>query len=227
MEIIILSGGLGTRLRERVNDVPKVMADVNGKPFLKIILDDINNSNVNRVILATGYKKEYIKKYFNNKYGNINLVYSEENEPLGTGGAIKQALQYSYEDDIIIINGDVYQKINYQEIYNKHKKNNADVTLALKEMKNFDRFGSVIVDDDKITNFEEKKFVEKGLMSVGCYVFNKKKCMKYFESNKFSIENDFFTKYINDLKFSYYLYHDVFVDIGIPCDYDELRKLIK
>ena len=122
MEIIILSGGLGTRLRERVKDVPKVMADVNGKPFLEIILDNINNSNFNRVILATGYKKEYIKKYFNNKYGNINLVYSEENEPLGTGGAIKQALQYSYEDDIIIINGDVYQKINYQEIYNKHKK---------------------------------------------------------------------------------------------------------
>ena len=121
MEVIILAGGFGTRLQSVVSDVPKVMAPINNKPFLEYIFDDLSKYDVSRVILAVGYKKEIVKKYFGNKYKNIKIAYSEENEPLGTGGAIKHALSLVNDEEVIIMNGDIYTKINYDRKWKKWK----------------------------------------------------------------------------------------------------------
>lgn len=227
MEIIILSGGLGTRLNGVIKDIPKVMAPINNKPFLEYILNDLNNQKVRKVILATGYKKEYIRNYFGDRYKNIIIEYSEEEFPLGTGGAIFQAIKKTTDDNVIVMNGDIYTKINFDELYNCHIDNKALVTLALKEMENFERYGSVTLENNKIVDFNEKKFVSKGFMSVGCYVFNKK-IFENFKSNvKFSIENDFFSQYVKKIKFNPYFYYNEFIDIGIPEDYELIKKVLK
>lgn len=135
MEIIILSGGLGTRLNGILKNIPKVMAPINNKPFLEYIFDDINNQGIERVILATGYKKEYIRDYFGDNYKNISIEYSEEESPLGTGGAIKKALDKTNEDNVIVMNGDIYTKLDYNELYKSHQNSNSKVTLALKKWK--------------------------------------------------------------------------------------------
>ena len=225
MEVIILSGGFGTRLNTVIKDIPKVMAPINNKPFLEYILDILNEQKIDKVILATGYKKEYIKNYFGERYKNILIEYSEEKYPLGTGGAIKKALTKTIEDNIIVMNGDIYTKLNFVELYKSHLNNKAQVTLALKEMENFDRYGSVTVSNNKITDFNEKIFVSKGYISVGCYVFNRR-ILDFFKDNtKFSIENDFFAKYVDKLNFKPYFYDDLFRDIGIPQDYEKIKKL--
>lgn len=217
MQIIILAGGKGTRLKSETGDTPKVMADINNRPFLDYILDDILKYDIDKVILAVGYNKEYIKYYYNDSYKGLKLEYSEENSPLGTGGAIKKALTLCDDDSCFIVNGDIYHTINYNDMFDQYKKANVDVYLALKNMKNIERFGTVEVKNNKIIKFNEKKKVDEGLINVGCYIFKKDILNDY--PDIFSIEEDFFNKNINNLKNSYYLYDGYFTDIGIPEDY--------
>ena len=227
MDIIILSGGLGTRLKEVVKGMPKTMADINGKPFLCVLLDEFikNKFDIENVILAVGYKKEYIKEYFKNGYRGLKIVFSEENKPLGTGGAIKKALNYSKAEDVIVLNGDVYQKVNLKELIEIHKKMKKEVTLTLKYMENFDRYGAVEFDNNHIvTKFEEKKPKEKGYINVGVYAIKRNIFDGLNLKESFSIENDFFSEYVNERKFGVYLYNGEFIDIGIPSDYNNIVK---
>ena len=99
MEAAILAGGLGTRLKSVINDVPKPMAPVNGKPFLEYLLDYLNNKGFNRVVLLIGYKASVIMNHFGDKYKNIDIVYSVERKRLGTGGALKFAIDKIVSDD--------------------------------------------------------------------------------------------------------------------------------
>lgn len=227
MDVIILSGGLGTRLKTVVKEIPKTMALINEKPFLEYTFKYLEQFKIENIILAVGYKKEYIKQYFGNKYNKINIYYSEENNPLGTGGAIKQAFSYSKEDNVIVMNGDIYAKVNLSELMNKHIETQSQVTIALKEMENFDRFGIVEFDKDSIiTKFKEKEFTKKGFINVGIYAMNKNIFHGLHLGKTFSIENDFFSKYTDKIKHSAYFYNGDFIDIGIPEDYKKLQELL-
>ena len=124
------------------------------------------------------------------------------------------------------MNGDIYTKLNFADLYKSHLNSGADVTLSLKMMENFERYGSVTLNNNRITDFNEKKFVSKGYMSVGCYVFNRNVLADFKKNTNFSIENDFFTKYVKAMNFMPYFYHDVFIDIGIPEDYELIKKVI-
>lgn len=228
MDVIVLSGGFGTRLKDVTNGKPKTMVDVNGKPFLCYLLDEFIKYDVKNVVLAVGYKKEYIEKYFEKGYKNINITFSEEDEPLGTGGAIKKALGYSKEDDVIVMNGDVYSNVNFKELMNNHKNSKKDITLALKYMENFDRYGAVEFNEQKIiTKFEEKQPKEKGYINVGVYVMKKDIFKNINVGNVFSIEKDFFSKYVEEGNFNAYLYDGNFIDIGIPSDYEKVIEFLK
>ena len=227
MDVIILTGGKGTRLRSKIKDIPKTMADVNGKPFLERTLEWLSGFNVNNVILAVGYKKEYIKEYFGNKYKKMNIIYSEENEPLGTGGAIKKALIQSNEKNIIVMNGDVFARVDLNKMLEQHIRLNSVMTIAIKEMIKFDRFGVVKFNGDKITSFEEKKYVEKGFMNTGMYVVKKYIFENKIIQDSFSIENDYLNKYVAIDKISPFIYEGQFVDIGIPEDYKKIKEIIK
>lgn len=218
MEAIILAGGFGTRLSKVVSDVPKPMAPVNNRPFLEYLLDDLNEKGIKKVILAVGYKKEIIKNYFKNKYKELEIIYSEENTPLGTGGAIKKALMLCKTENIFIINGDTFFDVDLKGMYEFHKEKNSKLTVAIKEMENFDRYGSIILSKDKIIKFEEKKYVDKGYINGGIYLLNKD-ILDNIEKKTFSFEKDILEN--EEFKMERYGYSSegYFIDIGIPEDY--------
>lgn len=225
MEAVILSGGKGTRLQSVITDIPKTMVDVNGMPFLETTLQWLNKFNINKVVLAVGYKKEYIKNYFGNNYKNIKLVYSEEEEPLGTGGAIKKALKECMDDNVIVMNGDVLARVNLNKMFENHLSSDSIMTIAVKEMTNFDRFGVVKFNKDRITKFEEKKYVKKGFMNTGIYIMNKNIFKNKIEDKSFSIETDYLSKYVNKDKIFPFIFNGEFIDIGIPEDYKKIQDL--
>lgn len=224
MEAIILAGGFGTRLSTVVSDVPKPMAPINERPFLEYLLDDLNEKGISRVILAVGYKKEIIKSHFKEKYKNIDIIYSDEDIPLGTGGAIKKALTLAENENIFIINGDTFFDVNLKEMYQFHKKNSSKLTLAIKEMEKFDRYGSLVLDKDKIIKFEEKKYNEKGYINGGIYLINKELLIEEKKEN-FSFEKEILEN--KNLKIEKYGYKSegYFIDIGIPEDYYKYIEL--
>lgn len=225
MEAIILAGGFGTRLSKVVSDVPKPMAPINERPFLEYLLDDLNDKGITRIILAVGYKKEIIKNHFQERYKDIEIIYSDEDTPLGTGGAIKKALTMSKIEDIFIVNGDTFFDVDLKEMYKFHKENNSNLTLAIKEMERFDRYGSLVLEGNKIIKFEEKKYIEKGYINGGIYLL-KRTILDDKKEEKFSFEKDILEN--KELKVEKYGYKSegYFIDIGIPEDYYKFIKNI-
>lgn len=221
MEVVILAGGRGTRLSSVVQDVPKPMAPINGVPFLKFIIEYLKKENVKHVVLAVGYKKEIIKNYFGNHYHGIEISYSEEVEPLGTGGAIKQALTYCKNDDVIVMNGDTFFEVDLVQMMNFHKEKNSELSIAVKPMNSFDRYGSVTITDGKVLAFAEKQHKEKGLINGGTYIV-KRELLQNYSKNNFSFEKDVLEiEYKDVYAFSSSGY---FIDMGIPEDYYKAQK---
>lgn len=227
MEAIILAGGLGTRLRSIVDDIPKPMAPINGKPFLEYIIKYLSRNNVDRIILSVGYKWQIIKEYFGYKYENIELVYSVEDEPLGTGGALKKAMSKANNEEVYIVNGDTFFDINLKDL-----KLNSDskLTLSLKKMKKFDRYGHVKTGSQgNVIAFEEKGYCESGEINGGIYLSSKLIFDGFELHDKFSFE-EFIQNNFTDLKIFAKSFEDYFIDIGIPKDYkkaqDELKDYI-
>jgi len=224
MTAIILAGGLGTRLQSIVNDVPKPMADINGKPFLEYIFYYLLKYNITDVILSVGYKQEIIKNYFKNKYKTINILYSSEDIPLGTGGAIKHAMKLvNNTNSVLIINGDTFFDINLINLYKEKDNNNFDIIIALKELSCFDRYGSVIVKNNIIEKFQKKKFTKKGYINGGIYILNKNIFNNYKTLDSFSFE-DFLENNLSKIKaYAYISNNSYFIDIGIPEDYKQAK----
>jgi NDP-sugar pyrophosphorylase family protein len=227
MEAIILAGGMGTRLKSVVSDVPKPMALINGKPFLCYMLDELIGNNFTDVILSVGYKKETIIDYFGEKYKEINLKYSEETEPLGTGGAIKQALNMVTQTNVFVLNGDTFFVIDYKRLFRQHVNNRAQLTISLKEMHHFDRYGTVVTSKNKVIDFQEKRFLAKGNINGGIYVLCKDLFNSIVMPQKFSFEVDFLEKYYNKLVFETFMSNGYFIDIGVPEDYLRAQKELK
>lgn len=221
MQAIILAGGFGTRLTHIVSDVPKPMASVNGEPFLKYVFDYLLKNEVTRAVLAIGYKAEVIQKYFGDNYKGIKITYSIEDNPLGTGGAIKKALDYCYEDDIFILNGDTYFDVDLNEMKSFHGYKNSNLTVAVKLMTNFDRYGAVEIEDHIIKQFQEKKPTVQGKINGGTYLM-KKRIIDSVDEESFSFEKVILENGMIDI---YAFESDrYFIDIGVPEDYYRAQK---
>ncbi len=218
-EAIILAGGLGTRLQGVIKDIPKPMATINGKPFLKYLLDYLSMYQIERVILSVGYKYEVIEQYFGKKYKNIELVYAIEEEPLGTGGGILNACKYLNNNLFYLINGDTFFDVNLNELTTFHNSQKADFTLAIKPMKHFDRYGTVEISNNRILKFNEKKYMDKGFINGGVYLLDNKILQSLNFPQKFSFEKDFLELYLSKYYFAAYVTDNYFIDIGIPEDY--------
>ena len=227
MEAIILAGGMGTRLRETISDLPKPMAPVNGKPFLFYVLNWLKDYQVEKVILSTGYRSESIFEYFGGSFCGIPLEYAVEQKPLGTGGAISFALQKSQGNDVLVLNGDTWFPVPVSRFYLFHTGNQNRFSLALKPMKDFSRYGNVDCAGDTIIRFNEKKFCSEGLINGGLYIINR----AFFESLKlpevFSVEADVLEKYAGSSFLKCMVFDEPFIDIGIPEDYMHAAGLLK
>ena len=227
-ECIILAGGLGTRLRSELPDTPKVMAPVAGHPFLYYVLKWLEKNSVMRVILSLGYKSEVVIDWCCTFESEIELAYSIETEPLGTGGAIAQAIQKAESDQVFAVNGDTFFNVDIDSMRNSHQNHNAELTLALKPMEHFDRYGTVIIDEDmKIGGFEEKGPHDEGLINGGVYLINRDCLNDLGLPEKFSFETDFLETYFNEISMYGFIQDTYFIDIGIPDDYRRAQQELK
>jgi D-glycero-alpha-D-manno-heptose 1-phosphate guanylyltransferase len=220
-EAIILAGGLGTRLRSVVSDVPKCMAPVNGIPFIHFIIMYLKKEGIERFIFSLGYKSEIIIDYVNKTFPDLEAAFVIEDTPLGTGGAIKLACSKATSSDVFILNGDTLFNINLKDLSDFHRSKKADFTVALKEMKDFSRYGSVEIDKDgSIKAFLEKTFCAKGLINGGIYVLNVSSFLSEPLPDAFSFEKDFLETNTGKKRFYGLDCEYYFIDIGIPKDYD-------
>ena len=197
-EVIILAGGLGTRLRDVVKDVPKCMAPVAGKPFLWYLLKYLARFDVRRVVLSTGYLHEVIKQWVSTywKYFPFEIRILTEPEPLGTGGALKFVLQKGCQTDVVLINGDTFFDVDLDALYEAHRLYPSSITMALKPMANFKRYGNVKIDpvNNQILRFEEKQPCTKGLINGGVCVINTLEPLFEGLPDKFSFETVVLTR---------------------------------
>jgi D-glycero-alpha-D-manno-heptose 1-phosphate guanylyltransferase len=225
-EVIVLAGGFGSRLQGVLPNVPKCMAPVQGKPFLTYVLDYLANQQICKVILSVAYRKEQIISFFGDKYNSMAIDYSIENEPLGTGGAVKLALNRCTDDDVFIMNGDTCFIADLAAMEKQHFHSTADVTIAVKRMPETARYGLVSANQEgRITDFREKDpSAGCGWINGGIYLMNRD-IFNNFLQQKFSIENDFFKTKVSELIFQAFRSDGIFLDIGIPEDYAKAQTM--
>lgn len=226
MQAIILAGGLGTRLKSLVPDLPKPMAPIGNKPFLAYLLDYLSLQGMQEIILSVGYKHDVIQAYFGDSYANMIIKYSIEDKPLGTGGAIKQALTQIESDLTFILNGDSFLQADYRAFLKQQQQSNANFTLALKHVADVARYGAVNVKDKQVISFFEKGKTGPGLISTGVYLCSKAFFNSFDLPEVFSIESDFLYHYIDSIKAEAFIVDDYFIDIGIPEDYMKAQNTI-
>ncbi len=228
-DAIILAGGLGTRLHGVVDDVPKSMAPVNGVPFLEYQLTYLSDWGIKNAILSVGYKKEMIMEYFGNHYKDLDILYAIEDEPLGTGGAIKRSMEFVTARNVLVLNGDTFFKVSFDKLLMVYQIKKSKMMLVLKELPDVSRYGSVTIDyNGKVTGFVEKGVSRgKGFVNGGVYYINK----AYFESlkmpEKFSFEKDFLEKFYKTEDFHGMVCNQYFLDIGVPADYKKAQDEFK
>ncbi len=222
-EVIILAGGLGTRLSSVVADVPKCMAVVAGKPFLEHLLSYLETQFVDHVVLSLGYKHEVVVEWLKAKAFTFKVSWVIESSPLGTGGAVALALKKTKQQQVFVMNGDTFYPVSLQEMA-AIKTPQTPMVVALKPMEHFDRYGVVTVDAElNITSFEEKRPCEKGLINGGVYLMDRSLLANTPISMPFSFEKQVLEKTMG-LKAS--IQDIVFIDIGVPSDYEKAQMLL-
>jgi D-glycero-alpha-D-manno-heptose 1-phosphate guanylyltransferase len=222
-QCIILAGGLGTRLRSAVPDLPKCMAPVAGKPFLHYVIRHFQNQGVKQFIFSLGYMHEVILDYLHNNYDKSQVKYVIEKEPLGTGGAIRLAAEQADQEHVLVANGDTLFRINVEKLAAFHFQQNASCTLALKPMKNFDRYALVELNAENhtISNFREKQHYDSGLINGGIYAIGLNHFMKIGWPQKFSFEKDYLEQLYTTGTIFGQVQDEYFIDIGIPEDFEK------
>ena len=234
MEAIILAGGLGTRLRSVVNAVPKCMAPVCGKPFLYFLLNYLSRfREINKVVLSVGHLREIVVDWIgeNGDEFPFEFDFAAEDVPLGTGGAIRLSLRKTVGNAVLVLNGDTFFDVNIREFHEFHLSVPAAVSLALKPMSEFERYGTVSVDDNRtIQSFNEKQYRKAGLINGGVYFIDKSLCALDGLPEKFSFETDFLQQRAGCGNLYGFVEDKYFIDIGVPEDYaranDEFKHLL-
>ena len=205
---IILAGGFGTRLRPLTDTMPKPMVSVKGKPALHHIIENLKEHGVKRIIICVGYKAEVIQDYFKDGSSlGVKISYSKEEQPLGTGGAVKQASK-NFNQPFFLLWGDGLMRINWTEMYKQSLLDAADITMALSYREDVENFGSTILEGNRIIHFVNKplrKEARSNLVDIGAYVI-KPQSLTCLPEGKSSIERECFEKIVKTGKVCGYLY---------------------
>jgi len=218
IEAIVLAGGLGTRLREVVPDLPKPMALVAGKPFLEIVLADLARKGVGRVILSIGFMAEKIMSHFGSRYAGMDICYVVENTPLGTGGGVRLAMSECRQDHVFIFNGDTFLDLEIEAL-ERHWQAHRYPIIVGREVPDTSRYGRLLTDNGRVIGFAEKGIFGPGLINAGCYVFGKGQLDAFPLNTEFSLENDYLAKMVLDVRLEVFITLGHFIDIGVPEDY--------
>lgn len=224
---IILAGGLGTRLRSVVSEVPKALAPVAGRPFLAWLLDFLSINGFSRVILATGYKGEMILDAFGETYKGMSLIYSKEESPLGTGGALAKAIDFVQTEYVFVINGDTWITLDYRRFLQFVREEQKELAMALANVDDVARYGAVELGvDGNILGLLEKGASGSGKINGGVYLM-RKSVLNFLPAKKqFSFEAEVLPQLVNKLSVKGYTETSDFIDIGVPSDYAKAQLVI-
>jgi D-glycero-alpha-D-manno-heptose 1-phosphate guanylyltransferase len=218
VEAIILAGGLGTRLSSVVPSLPKPMAPISGKPFLELLLESLYKKGFSSIILSVGHLSEKIISHFGGRYKGIAITYVVEKIPLGTGGAIREALKKASQDHAYIFNGDTFVDFNVEGSERLWNEVHSPIIIGSK-VNDVGRYGKLLTDGERIIGFSEKGLIGPGIINAGCYVVPVSLASQLPGVENFSFENDFLSQNVTQKNYYLYLASGVFIDIGIPEDY--------
>lgn len=225
MEAIVLAGGLGTRLRQVVADVPKPMAPIAGRPFLEILLGSLANNGFSRVVLSLGFMAEKISDHFETRFAGMDIAYVVEDTPLGTGGAIRLAFDVCTQDHVFVFNGDTYLDLEVQSVEKMWQANRHPIVVG-RQLLDTSRYGRLVVDGGCITSFAEKGSAGPGLINAGCYVLATNALTRFSRNHPFSIETDYLVPEVMNGTVGVFVTEGMFIDIGIPEDYARAQTLL-
>jgi NDP-sugar pyrophosphorylase family protein len=226
MQAIVLAGGLGTRLRSVVPELPKPMAPVRGRPFLEFVLDQLVEAGFELATLAVGYRSHSIRSHFGERYRGLVLDYSVETEPLGTGGAIRLGWASVSEQDVFVVNGDTYLEVDYRAMLDAHRREDALLTLAVCHVADAGRYGALELRDGRVAGFHEKGRSGPGWINAGVYVLARQLQPLLASREPFSFEQDIVVPELSAIRPLAHITDGVFIDIGIPEDYARAQTLL-
>ncbi|MCX9014274.1 MAG: sugar phosphate nucleotidyltransferase [Candidatus Methanoperedens sp.] len=226
IDVIILCGGLGTRLRPAISDRPKALAKIDDKTFLDILIDDVLKHGFKNIILCVGYLKERIKDHFNYEK-DYNIDFSEEDYPLGTGGALNNAKSLIKSDTFMVMNGDSICNVDFKDFFDFHIYRKATLSMVLTRSHDGEDYGNVVLDDSQNIICFKEKVDNKGqcLINAGVYMMQKEIFSYMPDETIFSLEYDLFPKLINNKCYGYIIENEL-LDIGTPERYKKAINII-
>jgi D-glycero-alpha-D-manno-heptose 1-phosphate guanylyltransferase len=222
---VILAGGLGTRLRKVVPDIPKPLAEIGGRPFIEHLLDMLADYAIKDAVICTGHLAELIEERLGAGYRGIEITYSKEARPLGTGGALRLALPIIKKSRALVLNGDSYCPADIKKFYEFHNKKNADISMVLAKADSSSASGVVETDDNgRVVSFREKK-EEKApcMVNAGIYLLERALIRKIPPGAQISLEKEIFPLW-TDIKFFGFPCGAGLIDIGTPDGYKRARE---
>jgi D-glycero-alpha-D-manno-heptose 1-phosphate guanylyltransferase len=226
---VILAGGLGTRLRSVVPDLPKPMAMISGRPFLEYLMNYWVAQGVKKFILSVAYKRELIIQHFGNLFQEIPVKYVEESEPLGTGGGVLLASQHLTEP-FLLLNGDTFFKVSLSKLVQFHEQVSSDWTISLFRAEEGDRYGGFEIETNgKVQALKSEKSTIGELSNGGvCFVHPDALHQSGFKLGiKHSLEDEIIPKLIADKRKFYGIeFKTQFLDIGVPKDYLKAQSIL-
>lgn len=225
---VVLVGGLGRRLRPAVADRPKALAQVLGRPFVTYLLDELAFAGLRRVVLCTGYMSEKIHQTLGDTYASLNLFYSKEDKPLGTGGALRLALRELTSDLVLVMNGDSFIKIDWPDLLKSFLEKAARAALVLARVSDTGRYGRVVLGESgRIELFEEKGGHDgPGWISAGIYLLSRELIATIPAGRMFSLEQEFFPRLVGKDLYGYPS-EGKFIDIGTPDCYQKAEAFFQ
>jgi len=217
---VVLAGGLGTRLRSVLADCPKVLAPVNGKPFLAYLLEHLAGQGLRHAVLCVGCRSEQVEAAFGRSYAGLRIAYSREHAPLGTAGAVRLALPMLRSDPALVMNGDSFCGPNLPALFHWHHTRRAAATLLLTHVSDTRRYGRVQVDGDgRIRAFQEKGEGEgPGWINAGVYLLGRQLLAEIPERTAVSLEREAFPAWLGRGLYGCPS-ETPFLDIGTPASY--------
>jgi D-glycero-alpha-D-manno-heptose 1-phosphate guanylyltransferase len=224
-DAVLLAGGLGTRLGSVSRGLPKPLIEVGGRPFIEHVLDGPVNAGCSRIVVAASYKWKLLRDHLGASYRGCTLDWSIEAEPLGTGGAMRQAFENFGLRAAFVLNADTLFRVDLAAMEERHLKSGALVTVALRETADVTRFGKVSVGEDgRIKLFSEKAGSGPGLINGGIYLIGDHVWSDSVPLKAFSFERDFLQKRVATEQLYGFVAHGYFIDIGVPDDLDRARR---
>lgn len=223
-EAIVLAGGLGTRLRSAVPDLPKPLAPVAGRPFLDYLLGHLEHVGARHVILSIGYLSEHIEARYGGRFGSVEISYSRESAPLGTGGALRQALSFSAGAYTLALNGDTLLECDPWPFIVATARTHKQLGILTRDVEDTRRYGRCELSNDVVVGFGLKEATGPGLINAGVYCLRHDLFEGHALPDRFSFEHDFIEPRLARLKPYGARVRGYFIDIGVPEDFERAQR---